>query len=123
MSSDDSQVRETLNQPNFQVDRDDPRPRPMIAILDARPGMVGQLREKIAELARQVRREPGCLTFTAYQARDTQGRFYLYEVYTSAAAFDEHLQTQHVRNFIAAVPALSTAEPGSLIQLDEIAVK
>jgi quinol monooxygenase YgiN len=96
----------------MQVDRDDHRPRPMIAVLDAQPGLAGQLIEKIAELARQVRREPGC-TFTAYQARDRPGRFYRYEGYASAAAFDEHLQTQHVLDFIAAVPALSTARPGS----------
>jgi len=49
------------------------------------------------------------------QARETQGRFYLYEVYASAAPLGERLQTQHVHNFIAAIPALSTAEPpGSL---------
>jgi quinol monooxygenase YgiN len=46
----------------------------------------------------------------------------LYEVYASAAAFDEHLQTQHVHDFLAAVSALSTAQPGSLMQLDEIAI-
>ena len=83
----------------------------MIAVLDARTGLGGQ-----------VRREPGCLTFTAYKARDVLGRFYLYEVYASAAAFAEHLQTQAVHDFIAAVPALSTAQPGSLVQLDEITV-
>jgi len=94
----------------------------MIAVLDARPGLAGQLREKIAELAAQVRREPGCLTFTAYEARDAPGRFYLYEVYASAAALAAHLQTQHVHDFIAAVPALSTAQPGSLVHLDEITV-
>ena len=85
-------------------------------------GLAGQLREKIAELAAQVRREPGCLTFTAYEARDVPGRFYLYEVYASAAAFAEHLQTQPVHDFIASVPAFSTAQPGSLMQLDEITV-
>ena len=94
----------------------------MIAVLDARPGLADQLREKIAELAAHVRREPGCLTFTAYEARDVPGRFYLYEVYASAAAFAEHPQTQPVHDFIAAVPALSTAQPGSLAQLDEITV-
>jgi hypothetical protein len=41
----------------------------MIAILDARPGMAGPLREVVAGLARQVRREPGCLTFTARDLR------------------------------------------------------
>jgi quinol monooxygenase YgiN len=93
MPSDDNSVRAALNHQSLKVSRDDPGPRPMIAVLDARPGLAGQLREKIAELAAQVRREPGCLTFTAYEARDAPGRFYLYEVYASAAASAEHLQT------------------------------
>lgn len=86
MPGDGSSVRDALNHQSLQVSRDDPGPRPMIAVLDARPGLAGRLREKIAEqLAAQVRREPGCLTFTAYEARDVPGRFYLYEVYASAA--------------------------------------
>jgi quinol monooxygenase YgiN len=122
MASDDDYVRETLAHRNLQVDAEDPRPRPMIAILDARPGMAAQFREKITELVREVRREPGCLAFTAYQARDDEGRFYLYEVYATAAAFTEHLQTEHVHRFIASISALSTAGPGSVIQLEEIPV-
>lgn len=94
----------------------------MIAILDARPGKADQFREKITVLVREVRREPGCITFTAYQARDTEGRFYLYEVYADGAAFNAHLPTEHVHRFIAAIPALSTGGPGSVIQLDEIPV-
>jgi quinol monooxygenase YgiN len=122
MPGDDDYVRETLAHGNLQVDAEDPRPRPMIAILDARPGVAAEFREKITELAREVRREPGCLAFTAYQARDAEGRFYLYEVYATAAAFAEHLQTEHVRRFIASIPALSTSGPGSVIQLEEIPV-
>jgi quinol monooxygenase YgiN len=61
-------------------------------------------RERIVQLVRAVRREPGCLTFTAYEARDTPGRFYLYEVYTDAAAFSTHLQTEHVHTFISTIP-------------------
>ena len=122
MPSDDSSVGDALSHQSLKVSRDDPGPRPMVAVLDARPGLAGQLREKIAELAAQVRREPGCLTFTAYEARDVPGRFYLSEVYASAASFAEHLQTQPVHDFIASVPALSTAQPGSLVQLDEITV-
>jgi hypothetical protein len=34
-----------------------------------------------------------------------QGRFHLYKAYASAAAFDKHLQAQHVHNFIATAPA------------------
>jgi hypothetical protein len=70
MPSDDSSVRDVLSHQSLKVSRDDPGPRPMIAVLDARPGLAGQLREKIAKLAAQVRREADCLTFTAHEARD-----------------------------------------------------
>jgi len=33
--------------------------------------LTGAFRERIVELVRDVRREPGCATFTAYEARDT----------------------------------------------------
>ncbi len=112
----------SLNHSNLQVDTDDPDPRPMIAVLDARPGLEDTFRARIVELVREVRREPGCVTFTAYEARDVPGRFYLYEVYTDAAAFDTHLQTEHVHRFISAIPALSTGGLDSLVQLNEIPV-
>jgi quinol monooxygenase YgiN len=112
----------SLHHGNLRVDTSDPAPRPMIAVLDARPGLADTFRERIVELARQVRREPGCTTFTAYEARDTPGRFYLYEVYADAAAFDAHLKTGHVHALISAIPALSTGGPGSLVLLNEISI-
>jgi hypothetical protein len=44
MPSDDSSVRDALNHQRLQVSRDDPGPRPMIAVLDARPGLAGHAR-------------------------------------------------------------------------------
>ena len=112
----------SLHHGNLQVDVTDPEPRPMIAVLDAKPGLEDAFRARIVELVRQVRREPGYLTFTAYEARDTRGRFYLYEVYADAAAFAAHLKTDHVHTFISAIPELSTGGPGSLFQLNEIPI-
>ena len=112
----------TLHHGNLQVDTTDPGERPMIAILDAKPGLEDAFRERIIQLVRAVRREPGCVTFTAYETRDTPGRFYLYEVYIDAAAFATHLQTEHVHTFISSIPDLSTGGPGSLIQLNEIPI-
>ena len=112
----------SLQHGNLQVDTTDSNPRPMIAVLDAKAGLEEAFRERIVELVRQVREEPGCLTFTAYEARDIPGRFYLYEVYADAAAFATHLKTDHVHTFISAIPELSTGGPGSLIQLNEIPV-
>jgi quinol monooxygenase YgiN len=120
MTDNNNFLTASLNYGNLQVDTADPNPRPMIAVLDARAGLADAFRERIVELVRQVRREPGCITFAAYEARDAPGRFYLYEIYSNAAAFDTHLKTDHVRAFISAIPALSTGGPGSLIQLNEI---
>jgi quinol monooxygenase YgiN len=113
MPGDDDYVRETLRHRNLQVDLGDLNPRPMIAVLDARPGRAAELGEKIIELFHEVRREPGCLAFTAYQARDTEGSLYLYEVYASAAAFAEHLQTEHVHRCVASIPAPQHQRPGA----------
>ena len=62
------------------------------------------------------------MLFRSYEARDTPGRFYLYEIYADAAAFAAHLKTDHVHAFISAIPNLSSGDPGSLIQLDEIPI-
>jgi len=120
--ADEKFLRESLQHENLKVDLDDPSPRPMIAILEAKPGMAEAFREKIVELVRQVRREPGCVTFVPYVARDVEGRFYLYEVYTDAAAFEAHLHAEHVQNFIASIPSLSIGGPSDLVQLNEIPV-
>lgn len=122
MTGNEDFLTASLHHGNLQVDTSDPNPRPMIAVLDAKPGLAYAFRERIVELVREVRREPGCATFTAYEARDTPGRFYLYEVYTDAAAFDAHLKTDHVHAFISAIPTLSTGGPGSLVQLNEILI-
>jgi quinol monooxygenase YgiN len=122
MTGNEDFLTASLHHGNLQVDTSDPNPRPMIAVLDAKPGLADAFRDRIVELVRQVRREPGCATFTAYEARDTPGRFYLYEIYTDAAAFDTHLKSDHVHAFISAIPTLSTGGPGSLIQLNEIPI-
>ncbi|WP_420707875.1 putative quinol monooxygenase [Streptomyces sp. NRRL F-525] len=63
---------------------------------------------RIVELVREVRSEPSCVTFTAYEAGDVPGRFYLYEVYTEAATFAARPRAKHVHRFISAIPTLST---------------
>lgn len=104
------------------LDPQDPRPRPMVAILDARPEHLDEFRTRVIELVRDVRRESGCVAFIPYEARDVPRRFYLYEVYANTAAFLRHLETEHVKRFVAGIPTLSTSSPADLHQLDEIAV-
>jgi quinol monooxygenase YgiN len=99
-----------------------PGARPMIAIVRAQPGKTAELGPLITELVREVRKEAGCISFVPYQALDAEGEFYLYEIYASPAAFAEHLQTEHVRHFMAAAPSISDMTFSKLIQLAEIPV-
>jgi len=42
-------------------------------------------------------REPGCLRFDVVQEDDDPDKFYLYEVYESAAAYAAHRETAHAK--------------------------
>ncbi len=97
-------------------------PRPMIAVVDAKPGHAPELRAAIEALAAAVRREPGCLTFVPYQDLGTDGRFHLYEIYQDLDAFKDHLHTAHVRKFFDALARHSTTTAQNLVQLAELDV-
>jgi L-ascorbate metabolism protein UlaG (beta-lactamase superfamily)/quinol monooxygenase YgiN len=97
-------------------------PRPVIAVLDARAGQADELRELISKLTRQVRREPGCVAFIPYESDRIAGRFYLYEIFTDANAFEEHLELDHVKEFRAALPSVSSSGPANVEQLIEISL-
>ncbi len=97
-------------------------PRPLLAVLQARPGHEQQMRELVIELTRQNRAEPGCVTFIPYKTDRFPGRFYLYEIFADAAAFETHLEYDHVRHFRALLPTVSTSGPEDLVQLIEIPI-
>ena len=98
------------------------QPRPLLAVLEAKPGCVEELRALIIELTRANRTEPGCLAFIPYEADHYPGRFYLYEIFADADAFEQHLATDHVKRFRAALSSVSPSGPGDLVQLVEVAI-
>ena len=51
--------------------------------------------EATLDNARQTRAEPGNVRFDFLQAEDDGARFFLYEVYRSAADFEAHHQAEH----------------------------
>jgi quinol monooxygenase YgiN len=79
----------------------------VIAVLEAKPNCAGELAALVRRLTPHVRAEPGCLGFIPYHAQTNAGRIYIYEVYADAGAFDAHLQADYVREFIAALPAVT----------------
>jgi quinol monooxygenase YgiN len=99
------------------------QPRPLLAVLEANPGCADELRELITTLTRHNRQEPGCVTFIPYEADQYPGRFYLYEIFADADAFDEHLETDHVKAFRTALSTVSPSGPSNLVQLVEIPIR
>ena len=54
MTGNEDFLTASLHHGNLQVDTSDLNPRPMIAVLDAKPGLADAFRERIVELVRQV---------------------------------------------------------------------
>ena len=64
------------------------------------PGHWGKFLEHMREnAATSLRLEDGCLQFDVCTDEAHPYEVFLYEIYTSAQAFDEHLQSDHFRNF------------------------
>ncbi len=68
-------------------------------------------REAFDDLMREqarnsLTREPGCHRFDVCQPESDASAVFLYEIYDDRAAFDLHLDSEHFRQFDAAVAAM-----------------
>lgn len=68
------------------------------AAADFLPLVRGQARASLAE--------PGCHVFDVWTDPKSPANVFLYEVYESKAAFEEHLATPHFRDFASRTAAL-----------------
>lgn len=60
-----------------------------------RAGQEGAALAALEPLAKHSRREPDCLAYEVHRAQDEPRRFFIYEIYRSAAALDAHHKTPH----------------------------
>lgn len=96
--------------------------RPILAILDAKPGREQELKEIIIALTQHNRREAGCVTFIPYESDRFPHRFFLYEVFQDADAFEIHLGYDHVQHFRSMLNTVSDSGPSDVVQLIEIPI-
>lgn len=61
------------------------------ATFTARPGSAERIAELLRDFADEVRHEDGCVVFDATRLVDDPDRFFVYEVYRDAEAFQSHL--------------------------------
>jgi autoinducer 2-degrading protein len=81
----------------------------LVIIVDfkLKEGVKASFRTMIDANARaSVRDEPGCRRFDVVEPQGEPDRILLYEIYDSAAAFDDHCRTPHFYQFDAESAAL-----------------
>lgn len=61
--------------------------------------------------AAKSREEAGCIDYRLYQATDDPLSFVMVEEWESQEALDAHFRTDHIREFMGAVPKLVSAPP------------
>jgi quinol monooxygenase YgiN len=82
----------------------------VFALVKAKPGMEETAKQELLALVGPTRKEEGCINYDLHQSPDHKGHFRFYENWTSKELLDRHLQSAHVKRFIAKVDQL-LAEP------------
>jgi quinol monooxygenase YgiN len=75
----------------------------------------------LARLAVAVRSEPGCLVFDPWRETETEGSFFVYEVYADANAFAEHIASPHSVEFNAKLAGYVAGAASELTPLGSLA--
>ena len=89
----------------------------LYAEFTAKPGCAETVEPLVAELTTKVRQEPGNQVFTSYREKDNTDRFFVYEVYRDAEAFDAHLSAEYGATFNAELAGLILEEGSQLTHL------
>jgi quinol monooxygenase YgiN len=66
----------------------------------AKPGQEDEVRSLLGRVAAASREEPGCVLFWIHRSLEDPATFFLYEQYTSEAAFRQHAASDHVRAIV-----------------------
>ena len=76
-----------------------------------KPDNVEAFMSKLAENAKNARKEPGCRQFDVLVDPNDKTKVMLYEVYNDEKAFEAHQQTPHFKKYLAeAVSLLASRE-------------
>jgi quinol monooxygenase YgiN len=76
--------------------------------LEPKPGMDGQLRDALHEIAAPTRAEPGCLLYRVYESTSGPQVFYIHSQWMDDSAFDAHAARPHTQRFLSVVESLLT---------------
>ncbi len=79
----------------------------IVAVLEAKPGKVDDLKALLGELIAASRAEPGNLRYDLWQDHESPERFVLDELYTDDAAVAAHRASPHFQNYLSFINDLA----------------
>jgi len=83
----------------------------LVVNIKIKPENVEAFMSKLAENAKNARKEPGCKQFDVLVDPNDKTKAMLYEVYNDDKAFEAHQATPHFKKYVAeAVPLLASRE-------------
>ena len=72
----------------------------VIAYFTVQPGSEHLFLDRLPAIVRQTRAEPGCINYDFHQNMVEQHRFVFYENYVDQAAFDTHLHSPYIEEWV-----------------------
>lgn len=82
----------------------------VVAAMVAKAGKEDELKKRLLGLVEPTRKEEGCVQYDLHESTAEPGRFLFFENWKSRELLDRHLQSPHLRAFVAEAPEL-LAEP------------
>ena len=82
----------------------------VVAKVTAKKGSVESVRSELLKLIEPTRRENGCLGYNLHQDNEDPAVFIFYETWESLACLDNHMNTDHFKNYVSAVGDLIEAK-------------
>jgi len=78
----------------------------IFARLHARPGKQREVHQAMFDVQGPTRKEPGCLSYSAFQSVRDPDEFYIHTCWKDMAAFDHHAELPHTVRFVEVVEPL-----------------
>lgn len=84
---------------------------PVVAVIVAKPGSEGPVREALQSLVEPTRAESGCRSYELYESSSTPGTFVTIEAWGGPADLDQHMASEHIATALGATAEHLAAPP------------
>ena len=74
----------------------------IVANIISKPDQVELVKQELLKLIDITRAEEGCINYDLHQDNDNSAHFLFYENWESRELWQEHMNTQHIKDYLAA---------------------